>query len=263
MLITLTTDFGLDDPFVAIMKGVILGRCPQASVVDICHTIPAQNIAAASHVLTEAAPYFPAATLHMAVVDPGVGTSRRIICIEASGQLFLAPDNGLLTPFFKDAHRAYELVNDEFFLQPVSSTFHGRDIFAPVAAALACGLAPNKLGPTLPISGLIHLEQPPATMGIHQLQGQCLRADHFGNMATNISKKELDSFLDAGETPLITIGATIIKGLSSTYGPEKGKIIALFNSSSYLEISIAGGNAVCELNLSIGSPVIINKSFGN
>ena len=260
MIITLTTDFGLDDPFVAMMKGVILGHCPQAQCVDICHTIPAQDICAASLTLGEAAPYFPPATIHVAVVDPGVGTNRRIICLEAGKQLFLAPDNGLLTPFFKEASGAIHLTNDTFFRQPVSATFHGRDIFAPVAAALANGLDPDELGPAIPFTDLIHLELPRPTIERQQMQGQCLRADHFGNMATNISKKDLDTFLGNKERPTITIGHLTITGLSPTYGLKKEEVIALINSSDHLEISIPGGNAAKTLNLDHGTPVIIRRA---
>lgn len=261
MLITLTTDFGLDDPFVAMMKGVILRHCPQARLVDICHTIPPQNIGAASHILFEAAPYFPGATVHMAVVDPGVGTSRRIICIKACHQLFLAPDNGLLSPFFKQADHAFHLTNNELFLEPVSATFHGRDIFAPVAAALAGGLDPCQLGPPVALSDLVRMElvEEP-NMDSQQISGQCLRADHFGNMATNISKKDLDSFLGPAETPIIHLADTTIKGLSHTYDLGQGRAIALINSSGHLEISLPFGNAVKEMNLLPGSPVVVKKT---
>ncbi len=260
MPITLTTDFGLDDPFVAMMKGVILGRCPQARLVDICHTCPPQDILAASHILADTAPYFPAATTHVAVVDPGVGTSRRIICIEEDSQLFLAPDNGLLTPFFQESSRAFHLLNADLFLQPVSATFHGRDIFAPVAAALAGGLNPTELGPAIPLHELVRLEQPKPIMDRGLLRGQCLRADHFGNMATNISKNDLDNFLDAGETVVLSLNDTTITGLKHTYGQVKDEAIALINSSNHLEISIAGGNASRELNLVPGTPLILSKT---
>lgn len=260
MIITLTTDFGLDDPFVAMMKGVILGHCPQVQFVDICHTIPAQDICAASLTLANTAPYFPPATIHVAVVDPGVGTNRRIICLEAGKQLFLAPDNGLLTPFLLKASSAIHLTNDTFFRQPVSATFHGRDIFAPVAAALANGLDPDELGPPIPLSDLVHLEVPSPTIDRQQMRGQCLRADHFGNMATNISKKDLDTFLENKERPAITIGHLTITGLSPTYGLRKEEVIALINSSDHLEISMPGGNAAKTLNLGQGTPVIISRS---
>ncbi len=259
MLITLTTDFGLDDPFVAMMKGVILGRSPQSRLVDICHTIPPQDVEAASLVLQMAAPSFPGATIHVAVVDPGVGTSRRIICLAAHDQLFLAPDNGLLTPFLSESGRAFELSNEEFFLQPVSATFHGRDILAPVAAALARGLDPQELGPAVPVSGLVHLPLPRPIREKGQLRGQCLRADHFGNMATNISKKELASFLGPDEIPVIRLAGTTIIGLSPSYGQKQAGALALLNSSDHLEISVSHGNASRELALCPGTPVIVTK----
>lgn len=259
MLITLTTDFGLDDPYVAMMKGVILGRCPEVRLVDICHTIAPQDISSASQQLNQAAPFFPTDTIHVAVVDPGVGTNRRIICLEHNNQLFLAPDNGLLSPFFKDATAAFQVDNEALYRHPVSTTFHGRDIFAPVAAALAEGLAPHELGPELSVNDLIRLDLPQPTMDTKQLRGQCLRADRFGNLSTNISAKDLESFLDKSEVPVISIGDTLITGLSSTYGHEKGEVIALINSSAHLEISIAGGNAADQLHIATGTPVVITK----
>jgi hypothetical protein len=260
MLITLTTDFGLDDPFVAMMKGVILGRCPQACLVDICHTIPPQDISAACHVLAEAAPYFPKATIHVAVVDPGVGTSRRIICVDSGGHLILAPDNGLLTPFFDDAYCAFQVMNENLFLQPLSATFHGRDIFAPVAAALAGGLDPRELGPSLPLGELIRLPRPIPTTHGQELRGQCLRADRFGNMTTNISKQDLTIFLAPGTTPAICLADMTITGLSHTYDKNEGRAIALINSSNHLEISIPRGNAARELNLLPGALVVVRKT---
>ncbi|MBU0681447.1 MAG: SAM-dependent chlorinase/fluorinase [Proteobacteria bacterium] len=260
MLITLTTDFGLDDPFVAMMKGVILSRCPQACLVDICHTIPPHDVSAAGHILAEAAPYFPKATIHVAVVDPGVGTDRRIICIDSGGHLMLAPDNGLLTPFFDDAYSAFQVMNDDLFLQPLSATFHGRDIFAPVAAALACGLDPRELGPSLPLGDLVRLVRPMPTMHGQELRGQCLHADHFGNMATNISQQDLATFLAPGETPMICLAETTITDLSRTFDKKPGSAIALLNSSNHLEISIPRGNAARELNLLPGTLVVVRKT---
>ena len=259
MLITLTTDFGLDDPFVAIMKGVILGRCPDVQLVDICHTIAPQDIAAASLQLSDAAPYFPADTLHVAVVDPGVGTSRRIICLKTNNQLFLAPDNGLLTPFLDNAEAIFQVNNDLLFLQPVSDTFHGRDIFAPVAAALACGLNLHELGPELQLKDLIRFELPKPGLEQGCLQGQCLRADRFGNMTTNISKQDLDSFLGNSNEPVITLASTTITGLNHSYESGKDGAIALINSSNKLEISIPGGNAAHDLNLFPSTAVRISK----
>ena len=259
MPITLTTDFGYDDPFVAIMKGVILSRYPEAQLVDICHTIAPQDIKSASLQLSEAAPFFPAHTIHLAVVDPGVGTQRRIICLQHNNQLFLAPDNGLLTPFLHNAQTVFQVDNDKLFLHPVSSTFHGRDIFAPVAAALAGGLDPHELGPPLSANGLVRLEIPQPRLKGNQLQGQCLRADRFGNMTTNIRKKDLDVFLAGGNTPIIHINDSTITGLSSTYGQPNDSAIALINSSNHLEISIAGGHAASTLELRPGTPVLISK----
>ncbi len=261
MLITLTTDFGLDDPFVAMMKGVILGRCPGVTIVDICHTSAAQDIGAASRTLQQTAPFFPPGTIHVAVIDPGVGSRRRIICLEANSQFFLAPDNGLLTPFFAAAEQIFALDNDSLYLQPLSTTFHGRDIFAPVAAALAAGLASSELGPSLAPHQLVRLEPPRPSRVNDELRGQCLQADHFGNMTCNISKADLEEFLEGNATPLITVAETTITGLSSCYGPATSRAIALINSNNMLEIAISHGNASRDLGLRPGTPVVIRKDM--
>lgn len=258
-LITLTTDFGHDDAFVAMMKGVILARCPQARLVDICHTIPAQDIAAASQMLAQAAPFFPVAAIHLAVVDPGVGTHRHLLCLEGTDQLFLAPDNGLLTPFFGQARRIFRITADHLFLRPVSATFHGRDILAPVAAALGCGLPPDQLGPAIAAHHLVRLAQPRPTVAGDELQGHCLRADHFGNMSTTISAADLAAFLGHGATPLICCGHHRIQGLSPTFGPASAQPIALINSGNLLEISLPGGHAARTLRLVPGLPVVITR----
>jgi hypothetical protein len=261
-LITLTTDFGHDDAFVAMMKGVILGRCPQARLVDICHTIPAQDIGAASRMLAQAAPFFPAAAIHLAVVDPGVGTRRHLLCLATADQLFLAPDNGLLTPFFDQARRIFCITAAHLFLAPVSATFHGRDILAPAAAALAGGLPPEQLGPAIAAHHLVRLAPPRPTMAGQELWGHCLRADHFGNMTTTISAADLTAFLGPDATPLICCGPHRIQGLSPTYGPASPHPIALINSSNHLEISLPGGHATHTLRLAPGLPVVITRQPG-
>lgn len=258
-IITLTTDFGLDDAFVAVMKGVILGRRRICDIIDICHTIPPRDIGAAARTLAQAAPFFPPATIHVAVVDPGVGSNRRIICLETAHHLFLAPDNGLLSPVLPAAQRVVQVSNESLFLQPVSATFHGRDIFAPVAAALANGLALSELGPALKEESLVTLEQPRPTLVGKQLRGECLQADHFGNMATTISAADLQDFSADDQSLLIRVADRCIAGLSQTYGPASATGIALINSNNQLEIALAHGNAARTLHLKPGMPVVIEK----
>ncbi|PLX47396.1 MAG: hypothetical protein C0613_14060 [Desulfobulbaceae bacterium] len=258
-IITLTTDFGHDDAFVAVMKGVILGRGRRCDIIDICHTIPPQDIGAAARTLAQAAPFFPPATIHVAVVDPGVGSRRRIICLETAHHLFLAPDNGLLTPVLAAAQRVVQVSNESLFLQPVSATFHGRDIFAPVAAALANGLALSELGPVLKTENLVTLKQRRARFVGNQLRGECLQADHFGNMATTINAADLQAFPADDQPLLIRVADRCIAGLSQTYEPTAATAIALINSNNQLEIALAHGNATRSLHLKPGMPVVVEK----
>ncbi len=170
-IITLTTDFGTTDPFVGVMKGVIAGRAPETRLIDLTHGIPPQDVLAGALVLRHAAPYFPAGTIHLAVVDPGVGTARRPLCVETADALFVGPDNGLLSlaaPRDRLLHIVH-LAEERFFLSPPSATFHGRDVFAPVAAALAAGAAPTELGPEVP--DMTRLDVPAPVIGLRRFDG--------------------------------------------------------------------------------------------
>lgn len=261
MLITLTTDFGLSDPYVGIMKGVILTRAPQVKLVDLSHHIPPQAILAGSQVLTAARPFFPAGTIHLAVVDPGVGSSRRLICLQCDGQLFLAPDNGLLTPFFYEPAQAFVLENNDLFLSPLATTFHGRDILAPVAAALANGLPITQVGPSCLLSSLKKLSPPSPKISSTAITGQIEYIDHFGNAITNITTQHLQQANFAPASVVVQVADLPTLALQSTYsGAPPGTAISLINSNNILEIAVVNGNAYQQLRLSLGSSIKILKN---
>ena len=196
-LITLTTDFGLRDPFVGIMKGVVLSICPSARLVDLTHEIPPQDVLAGGLALEAAAPFFPAGTVHLAVVDPGVGTTRRAIAIRAGGFYLVGPDNGLFTfALDGDGWTAVALTAPEYRLANVSRTFHGRDVFAPAAAYLASGVPLERLGPT--VSDPERLRRPACRLEDGELVGEVLDADRFGNLRTSIPAARLVEIPGAG-----------------------------------------------------------------
>ncbi|MEW6518531.1 MAG: SAM-dependent chlorinase/fluorinase [Thermodesulfobacteriota bacterium] len=259
-LITLTTDFGLSDEYAGVMKGVIASRCPAATIIDLTHGIRPQDVRQAARVLAAACRYFPANTIHAVVVDPGVGGKRRIILLEAAGQLFLAPDNGVLTLLLPQAGRVYEVSNSELFLQPVSHTFHGRDIFAPVAAHLACGFAPHSTGPEIDRQALITLALPVPALTGNTLQGTVIDIDRFGNLITNIDRETAARFC-AGAWPhlQVKVGALAIHGVATAYSAvAPGSPVALFGSRDLLEIGIYQGNASEKLHVWLDSTVSLS-----
>ena len=271
--IVLTTDFGLSDPFVGVMKGVMLTINPQAVILDLTHDIPPQRVSIAAFILGVNHLYFPPDTIHTAVVDPGVGTARRAILLITPQARFIAPDNGLLSYVIKDyletppaqpglvplppGLAAYELTNPEYQRRPVSRTFHGRDVFAPAAAYLSLGRPPQSFGP--PVSELVW--QPAATpiRRGNGWQGEVIYIDRFGNLITNITAAQLPA------APLtITIANRRIPGLSCTFHdptaapatlPDAPPLIALIGSNGYLEIAVPEGSAAQRLNLGYGAPV--------
>ena len=260
-LITLTTDFGAG-PFVGLMKGVILGICPWARLVDLSHAVPPQSVRSGALVLEQAIGVFPPGAIHLAVVDPGVGTERLPICIKGADALWVGPDNGIFTPVLEaDAGAtAYELADESIFRKPVSATFHGRDIFAPMAAHLALGRDPARLGPV--VKKPVRLDWPKPYVEGECLVGQVLEADRFGNLITNLTLGQVEEFLN-GRSARITIGSIIIEGLSQTYGQAPpGKPVALFNSLDRLELALAMGDfyhyleqtldQICRLKVSVG-----------
>lgn len=257
-IITLTTDFGLDSPYTASMKGVILSLHPDARLVDISHSVPPQDVRHGGWVLAEATPRFPAGTIHVAVIDPGVGTERKIIYAEIGDQRYVAPDNGLLGRLARRAPptRIIALRRREFWLEPVSDTFHGRDIMAPVAARLSLGLDPARLGE--PFQTLFELDWPKARVEPRQIVGQVLWIDSFGNLITNIRREELDS-IPSSSPVQISCSARSTDRLVRTYAEApQGSLVALVGSGGELEMAVVGGNAARGLGLGLGEEVIVS-----
>jgi S-adenosylmethionine hydrolase len=251
-IITLTTDFGVSSPYVAQMKGVILSICRDVELIELTHGIAAQNIREGAVVLADVTPRFPAGSIHVAVVDPGVGTARRIVYAEIGEQRYVAPDNGLLSLLAaREAPRATITVdNTEFWLPNHSQTFHGRDIMAPIAAHLAGGVKPQRLGQSA--GPLVMLDWPEPTISSHGVAGEILYIDSFGNLVTNISREDVTRI---GEPAALVVdcGGRRIRGIVSTYGAAlEGEIIALFDSQERLEIAKVNGNAARELHLEVG-----------
>lgn len=242
-IITLTTDFGLSDAYGAMMKGVILSINPKAKLVDVTHQIGTGAVAQAALLVRETFPYFPEGTVHLAVIDPGVGSHRKRIALEADAHFFVGPDNGLFWPVFRDfiGAKAVHLTQTRYFLPSITQTFHGREIFAPVAAHLSLGLSLESLGPPLRELKTLDLPQPHVKNGV--LYGEILRVDHFGNLVTNIPAKELMAFLESSP-PHIETGNLVVRKLSRIYADgEEGEPLALINSSNLLEIAVNLGRA--------------------
>lgn len=242
-IITLTTDFGLTDPYVAMMKGVILSINPSAKLVDVTHQIGTGAVSQAALLIRETFPYFPEGTVHLAVVDPGVGSHRKLIALEADAHSFVGPDNGLFWPVFRDfiGAKAVHLTQNRYFLPGITQTFHGREIFAPVAAHLSLGLSLESLGPSIRELKTLNLPQPCVKDGV--LRGEIIRVDHFGNLVTNIPARELMAFLECSP-PRIEAGKLVVRKLSRIYADsEEGEPLALINSSNLLEIAVNLGRA--------------------
>ncbi len=256
-VITLTTDFGTAGPYVGAVKGVILSFCPDVQLVDITHDIPPQNIRVGALVLADASPFFPPGTIHLAVVDPGVGTDRALLYAEIGSQRYLAPDNGLLTLVYKSGpvHRVLRLEERDLWRREVSSTFHARDILAPVAARLAAGLDPARLGP--PVGSICLLDWPQPRRHGREIEGQVVAIDSFGNLITNINREHLAD-LGCGTYWEVCIAGHIIRGLGRTYGEyPAGQLIALIGSANRLEIAVVCGSAATTLQASVDTPVRI------
>ncbi len=243
-IITLTTDFGCRDPYVAAMKGVILSIYPEAVLVDVSHEIPPGAVGEAAGILAQAVPWFPAGTVHLAVVDPGVGTARRAIAAEAGGGFFVGPDNGLFWPLLRkdDAPCIVHLLDARYFSRTVSRTFHGRDVFAPVAAHLASGRDPDEMGERIDDPVPLESNRPREENGV--LVGEVTRVDRFGNLVTNLLQDHLDVFLQ-GRQPRVQAGNFKVQGLRGCYGDvSRGEVLALIGSGGALELSVNGGKAL-------------------
>jgi len=257
MVITLTTDFGYQDSFVGIMKGVIAGINPQAQVIDLTHGIPAQDILAGALTLRYSIQYFPRGTIHVAVIDPGVGSARRPIMVESAGNYFVGPDNGVLSLALQGRvdKRITHLSNPAYHLRPISVTFHGRDIFAPVAAHLSLGMAPTAFGETL--EDMVRIELPAVIRKGRQLHGEIIYIDSFGNLFTNIQRHDLTGV--AEDRVEITVGSIRVIGLAANYSTvSEGDFAAVFNSWDLLEIALNRDNAQKRSGAKIGDEVEIN-----
>ncbi len=260
-LITLLTDFGTRDHFVAAVKGVILGLNPQARLVDITHEIPPQDIEAAAFTLLAACSSFPAGSIHVAVVDPGVGSSRRAILIDAGEQLFVGPDNGIFS-YVCDTRagaKIFHLTNTKYFRNPVSATFNGRDVFAPVAAALSNGVKPNVLGTK--ITDYVRLQPlKPEASKRGRLKGRIIHIDRFGNCITNITPKDLTAETIAAGAKLKVKGKLVesFKNYFAEKTDRQEKIFAIWGSAGFLEIVAANQSAAQLLNTRRGEPVVVS-----
>jgi S-adenosylmethionine hydrolase len=255
-IITLTTDFGEESPYVAAMKGVILSINPSARIVDLSHQIPPQNLHHAAFFLASAIPYFPSVAIHVIVVDPGVGTERALLYVEVAAHRLLVPDNGCWTELPASLDRPVQVIRlaePRFWRQPVSATFHGRDILAPVAAHLSLGVDPCSLGPQ--IKEWIRLERRQARLDSERLAGEVVFVDRFGNLITNIPGSALS--LLAG--PLrFRVGSTELARRVRSYAEaEPGTPVALVSSAEMLEIAVTNGNAAERLGARIGTPVLV------
>jgi len=257
-LITLTTDFGTRDAFVGVMKGVILRLNPDAILVDITHDIAPQNVAHAAFVLASAVPYFPPNTIHLVVVDPGVGSARRALAAQVGETFFVAPDNGVLSLVLPPSSSVIHLTNPAYWLPRVSTTFHGRDIFAPVAAHLSLGVPLAALG--TPIDDWVQLPQTRATRHGDIITGRVVYIDRFGNALTNIGEELLEGLERA--RLVVRVGAQTLHGIHTTYTDvAPGDALALVSSTFHIEIAVREGNAAQTLGIHIGDEVRIESAI--
>ncbi len=250
-IVTLTTDFGLEDHFVGAMKGVILSLAPRARIVDITHQVTPFAVPEAAFVVAEACRWFPAGTVHVVVVDPGVGTHRRPLVAEAGGHCFVAPDNGVLSLVLaRSRHKVRQITAEQYFLHPVSRTFHGRDVFAPVAARLATGLAPARLGPQIPDYARGDFSEP-AACGRDRWRGVVLKVDRFGNLITSLRSRPLESgrfVMRAGRRRITATARSYAEG-------KPGVLFVIEGSSGYLEIAANQGSAAALTGAAAGARV--------
>lgn len=252
--ISFTTDYGVEDPFVGVCHGVIARIAAHARVIDITHGVPSGDIRNGAHALAQSVPYLPPA-VHLAVVDPGVGTSRRGVAIVARDGLLVGPDNGLLSPAAEALGgivAAFELTNSDYRLPKVSSTFHGRDVFAPAAAHLALGVAPEELGPPLHLHDLERISSPAPTVRQGALVTEVLAVDRFGNIQLAASGHTLgDAGFSEGETVTVKVGQARHHGIvGRTFGDvDDGELVVLSDSSGLVALAVNGASAATKLGL--------------
>jgi hypothetical protein len=257
-IVTFTTDFGLSDAFVGVMHGVVLNIHPETTVVDICHAVASYDLMDGAWTIAQSYRFFPARTVHVVIVDPGVGSQRRPIIVETENHLFVAPDNGVLSmvearePKFVVRH----VTAERYLLQPVSQTFHGRDIFAPIAGWLSKGVAAAEFGPE--ITDYVRLPLPKVEhVGENSLRGAVLKVDKFGNLITNISEVDAPA-LFGGNVPEVNIliaGQTITRVCHSYSDGAAAEIFAIVGSSGYLEIAAKQASAAEKLVADVDTPI--------
>ena len=263
-IITLLTDFGVRDYFVGVMKGVILSRFSEANLVDITHEIPPHDIHGAAFTLRAAYRYFPPGTVHLAVVDPGVGSDRRAVIVESGKHVFVGPDNGLFSLVLSEDQKASvrQVTNSAYFLPNVSATFHGRDIFSPLAAALAQGLAPAALGPVIQDPVCFEWGRNEVTAE-GSLRGSVIHIDHFGNCVTSFRSDDVKIDF-AVHNFRLRVRDVVIRKLFRYYeqaNADTREPFLIAGSAGYLEISIARSSAARELNITVGEPVLLEMSL--
>jgi len=262
-IISLLSDFGLKDPYVAEMKAVSLSICPDARIVDISHEIEKFNIRMGAFVLASAAPYFPEGTIHVAVVDPGVGTKRRPILVITKHAFYVGPDNGLLmlSAQRQGISHVYHVTNRRYMLPQVSRTFHGRDIFAPTAAYLAKGRVPSEFGSE--IHDYIVPEFAKPSLNKHMVHGEVLHIDDFGNVITNVTMRELEK-IGIKENDILHVEMKediLTLKLCKAYGEVEAKqSVAIIGSHNFLEISVNQGSAAKRFKVKIGQPIQVSPS---
>ena len=270
-IVTLTTDFGMADGYVAAMKGVMLGIAPSLTLVDVSHEVPPQDVAHGAFALAESARHFPPGAVHLAVVDPGVGGARKPLVVATPDALFVAPDNGLLTRVlarYGPAHdggadflapiraplppgcSAFELAEPRYRLPRVSRTFHGRDVFAPAAAHLACGVAPSEFGP--PVSEVVRLNMTPPIERDGVIEGRIVHVDRFGNLISDVA---LD---DDASGVVVEIGGVRIEGLSRSYDAADG-VLAIVGSHGTVEFAVRDGSAARQFGVGVGARVRVAR----
>lgn len=260
-IIALLTDFGTRDHYSGVMKGVILGICPDVTLVDVTHDLPPHDIDFAAHELAATYRYFPAGTIFLVVVDPGVGTARRGLAAESADRRFVAPDNGVLTAVFKEAppKRVVELSERRYARPTVSRTFEGRDRFAPAAAFIAKGIHLEAFG--RPVSDYQQLNLPVPELRGEVLHGQVVRVDRFGNIVTNVDRRSCEK-VASGTALKVSVGGHPISRLVSTYADlPPGEIGALFGSTDHLECAAQAASAAERLGVSVGDAVEVQRAI--
>lgn len=273
-IVTVTTDFGTVDGYVGAMKGVMLNITPHIQLVDISQRIPPQDVRQAAYVLYTAYPFFPSRTVHLVVVDPGVGSARRAIALRTPAGMFVGPDNGVFSYIMAEqsVEALVELAEPQYQLADVSHTFHGRDIFAPAAAHLAAGVDIDELGP--PVTDPITLPLPQLTLADERVRGQVLHTDHFGNVVTSIGRLTrgpdaetltLSPAFRSGDERIIlkadsrvSIGGVEVIGIKRAYADVgRGQLLALVGSGGFLEVAVREGSAAERLSLRPGDPIVV------